>query len=154
MRPFATKNTMQLLLLFTSMSFFESVIGSQNIKLSDQQQECIYAANGLCLPVGYNNFRKPKEYQDVNVSIRIAQFSEVDEKHGTLDFSAWLTLTWDDDRLILMDENKTLPYYDLQQDWRQKLWLPDMYVVGLEEIKKPGLIRSDEICKELRIFFS
>ena len=134
-------------LLLGTCIYFWSLARSKDIGECEQLQGCIYAANGLCLPVGYNNFRKPNEYQDVDVMIRIAQISEVADKHATVDLLAWLTLTWEDNRLIVIDENKTLTYYDLKEEWLRNLWLPDVYVVGLKEVRNPGLLRSDQICK-------
>ena len=137
--------------LFLTFGYFLSVAWSKEIGQSEQPSRCIYAANGLCLPMGYNNLRKPNEYQDVNVMIRVAQISEVSDKHATVDLLTWLTFTWEDNRLIIMDENKILSYYDLQHDWLQNLWLPDVYVVGLKEVNNPGLIQSDQICKLQRM---
>ena len=140
--------TMKLNLHFClTFEYFLSVAWSKEIGQSEQPSRCVYAANGLCLPRGYNNLRKPNEHQDVDVMIRVAQISEVSDKHATVDLLTWLTLTWEDNRLILIDENETLPFYDLQYEWLHKLWLPDVYVVGLKEVNNPGLLESDHICE-------
>ena len=105
--------------------------------------------------MGYNKFEDPQDLMLVNISLKIQQISKVDDFYSTVDFVAFLTLTWEDSRLIIAkdksdsaNDNDTLSNqingtvydefgsFDLPQDWIEKLWIPDFYLVGLKEIKK------------------
>ena len=51
--------------------------------------------------MGYNKFEDPQDLMLVNISLKIQQISKVDDFHSTVDFVAFLTLTWEDSRLII-----------------------------------------------------
>ena len=142
-----------LLLPFT---FFSGTLGEEN---------CLHSSNGICLPMGYNKFEDPQDLMLVNISLKIQQISKVDDFHSTVDFVAFLTLTWEDSRLIITkdksdsaNDNDTLSniingtvsdeygIFDLPQDWIYKLWLPDFYLGGLKEIKLVNFLKS-YVCK-------
>ena len=90
--------------------------------------------------------------------------SKVDDFHSTVDFVAFLTMTWEDSGLIISEDNNKEPVnhtlgdqisgtnyeedgiFDLPQDWIDKLWLPDFYLAGLKEIKLVNFLKS-YVCK-------
>ena len=129
------------------------------------EKNCLHSSNGICLPMGYNKFEDPQDLMLVNISLKIQQISKVDDFHSTVDFVAFLTLTWEDSRLIITkdksdgaNDNDTFSnqingtvydefgIFDLPQDWIEKLWIPDFYLVGLKEIKLVSFLKY-HICK-------
>ena len=56
----------------------------------------------LC--VDYSRMDRPSVPVSVNANIRIGQISEVNDNSDTVDFLAWMTLFWNDNRLIMKDK--------------------------------------------------
>ena len=143
----------QTVSLLLSITFFVGILGVQN---------CLYSSNGVCLPMDYNKFKDPKDFMLVNISLKIQQISKVDDFHSTVEFMAFLTLTWEDSRLIIAKDNNGATVNDtfrkkgtdfnevgkfyLPEDWIEKLWIPDFDIVGLKEFKLVKFLKS-YICK-------
>ena len=105
----------------------------------------------------YNKFKDPKDFMMVNISLKIQQISKVDDFHSTVEFIAFLTLTWEDSRLTMAKDNNVATVNDtlringtdfevgqfsLPQDWIEKLWIPDFYIVGLKEFILVKFLKS------------
>ena len=138
-------------ILLLPLTFFARAMGEQN---------CLDSSNGICLPIDYNKFKDPQDFMLINISLTIEQISKVDDFHSTVDFVAFLTMAWEDSGLIISEDNNKEPVnhtlgdqisgtnyeedgiFDLPQDWIDKLWLPDFYLVGLKEIKLVNFLKS------------
>ena len=82
-------------ILLLPLTFFARALGAQN---------CSDSSNGICLPIDYNRFKDPQDFMLVNISLTIEQISKVDDFHSTVDFVAFLTMTWEDSRLIISED--------------------------------------------------
>ena len=131
-------------------AFFGTVVGSfQNIS-----QDCSVLSNGICLPQSYNKLKEPQDFLEVRVKVQVEQISEIDDYLATVDLFAWLTLSWPENRLIITNQSDELPsgdhdhpdYFHLEKQWLDRLWLPDIYIMSLKELRRSIFLQS-HLCK-------
>ena len=125
--------------------FLIAVTANSGAKLNNMKheftKECAFETEGLCLPIDYSRMNRPSVPVSVNANIRIGQISEVNDNSDTVDFLAWVTLFWNDNRLIMKDKTVWRELEDFwfehefSHEWHDRLWLPDLYIVGLKDMK-------------------
>ena len=101
------------------------------------KKECELSTNEICLPKSYDKHTIPSKPTNVGVEIFVAQISEVDDDLSTVDILASLTFTWEDHRLMKLNSTKfdNGTWKKLNHSWKPKLWVPDIHVMGMKDIK-------------------
>ena len=119
------------------LAFSLLIIGPRTVNAIGQ--ECIIEEFGVCLPKSYDKRIIPERPFDVNVDIGIAQITKVDDDLSTVDFLAKFFFGWKESRLIdtnkSLNNSKTQVYWPLNEEWLDKLWLPDVHIIGSQDIK-------------------
>ncbi|XP_049289655.1 glycine receptor subunit alpha-2-like isoform X1 [Anopheles funestus] len=102
----------------------------------------------LCLPartattnyqyqqgIEYDKNVKPGTLTDVSVSLYINRISGVDENKEEISFDVFLQITWEDLRIQPVVANMVGEYVDLTKADRDMIWVPDLYIRQLREMK-------------------
>ena len=139
---------MKPIAIFPCTVFFGTVVGSsQNVS-----QDCSVLSNGICLPHSYNKLKEPQDFLEVKVKVQVEQISEIDDYLATADLFAWLTLSWPENRLMIANQSDQLPsgdhpdYFHLEEEWLYRLWLPDIYIMSLKELRRSKFLQ-EHLCK-------
>ena len=131
------------------LAFITLIRGPITINANDQ--ECIIEEFGVCLPKSYDKRIIPERPFDVNVDIGVAQVTKVDDDLSTVDFLSRFSFYWEENRLIDTNKNinnsKTHVYQPLYEEWLEKLWLPDVHIIGSQDIKLGHQFIQQEIGK-------
>ena len=135
--------------VFPCTVFLGTVMGSSQIV----SQDCSVFSNGICLPQNYNKLKKPQDFLEVKVSIQVEQISEIDDYLATVDLFAWLTLSWPENRLMITNHSdgqfsigNNLDHFHLEEEWLKRLWLPDIYIMSLKELRRSRFLQT-HLCK-------
>ncbi|XP_041770852.1 glycine receptor subunit alpha-1-like isoform X1 [Anopheles merus] len=72
---------------------------------------------------------------DVSVSLYINRISGVDENKEEISFDVFLQITWEDLRIQPVFNNKVGEYVELTKADRDMIWVPDLYIRQLREMK-------------------
>ena len=120
---------------------------SVKTKNSNASGEMNCSKSGVCLPEDYDNHKAPHFPMNVDVTIRVVQITEVNDDSATIELLAWLTFTWVDNRLILMNNreksnNGFLAMRHLHDEWYNRLWFPDFYWYGFKKYSVPNFRES------------
>ncbi|XP_055920251.1 glycine receptor subunit alpha-2-like isoform X2 [Eupeodes corollae] len=110
---------------------------------------------------GYDKNQRPSEYKDtttfVDVGLFINRISAVEEnkelskKFQEISFDVFLQVIWTDLRIRPRETNltRTKNFTELQIEERQKIWVPDLYIRQLKEMK---IIKLFEDISSLRLY--
>ncbi|XP_055387563.1 glycine receptor subunit alpha-2-like isoform X1 [Condylostylus longicornis] len=104
------------------------------------------------LDEGYDKNARPTPDTLTNVSIGlfINRISAVDENKEEISFDVFLQVLWEDKRVKFRNDiNLTKPFTELQNDERHKLWVPDLYIRQLREMR---LLKLFEEISSLRLY--
>lgn len=74
------------------------------------------------------------KFTDVTISLYINRISGVDENKEEISFDAFLQVIWDDGRIKPKPE-MTKHYTELTAEERHTIWVPDLYIRQLREMK-------------------
>ncbi|XP_058829514.1 glycine receptor subunit alpha-2-like isoform X1 [Topomyia yanbarensis] len=109
----------------------------------------IYAATGALtyrLPAGvkvYDKNVKPSSITDISVSLYINRISGVDENKEEISIDVFLQIIWEDLRLAPVEEPEmTKQYVELTPTERNMVWVPDLYIRQLREMKVMTLLEE------------
>ena len=114
---------------------------------SSHNPNCTIVTEGFCIPNGYNKHQQPnpKETTNVQVKFTVEQITSVNDHDFTISLNMFLSLYWRDDRLpyIGTNPNETKPAdIPLSMEWAENIWLPDIYVRKMQDIKKPKILQE------------
>ncbi|XP_053674186.1 glycine receptor subunit alpha-2-like [Anopheles nili] len=87
--------------------------------------------------VEYDKNVKPGTLTDVSVSLYINRISGVDENKEEISFDVFLQITWEELRIqpVLAAGSMVGEYVELTKADRDMLWVPDLYIRQLREMK-------------------
>ena len=85
----------------------------------------------------------PSAPMDVQVSIKLDEITKVDDVLDTVHMVAYINVGWADNRLAksgnkneTIEDNGSIEKVDfVSQEWQDKLWLPDLGISGLQDLK-------------------
>ncbi|XP_055630145.1 glycine receptor subunit alphaZ1-like isoform X2 [Toxorhynchites rutilus septentrionalis] len=91
----------------------------------------------------YDKNVKPGSLTEVAVSLYINRISGVDENREEISIDVFLQVTWEDPRLLPADEpTMTKQYVELTPIERETVWVPDLYIRQLREMKVMALLEE------------
>ena len=135
---------MKPIAIFYCTVFLGTVVeSSQNVS-----QDCSVLSNGICLPQSYNKLKEPQDFLEVKVKVQVEQISEIDDYLATADLFAWLTLSWPENRFMIANQSDQFSngdhsdYFHLEEEWLDKLWLPDIYIMSLKELRRSKFLQA------------
>ncbi|XP_050094626.1 glycine receptor subunit alpha-1-like [Anopheles aquasalis] len=99
--------------------------------------------------VEYDKNVKPGTLTDVSVSLYINRISGVDENKEEISFDVFLQVTWEDLRIQPVMANMVGEYVDLTKADRDMIWVPDLYIRQLREMK---MLNVFEEISSLRLY--
>ena len=117
------------------------VVIIQNDKILAKSQEYLLCTREFCLPKDYEKLKLPSTKDnwpiEVETAFQIIQFTDVDEKNFWVEVITFMTLQWNEPRLIFTgnDKSKLNGTVPLNLDVSEKIWLPDLYVYDLKSVK-------------------
>ncbi|XP_063697831.1 glycine receptor subunit alpha-4-like [Culicoides brevitarsis] len=83
----------------------------------------------------YDKNVRPSPVTEVIISLYINRISAVDENKEEISFDVFLQVIWQDTRIEIANESKHLEYVELTAQERHKIWVPDLYIRQLREMK-------------------
>ena len=102
----------------------------------------------LCIPSNYSKSVRPYLNQPNNILVQLNKLKviKVIDFESTIRLSLELLLQWKDSRIIIseeenLEESKILI---LNKDLLDLLWIPEIYIYDLHNIKKHSLIQASE----------
>ncbi|XP_055532254.1 glycine receptor subunit alpha-2-like isoform X1 [Wyeomyia smithii] len=91
----------------------------------------------------YDKNVKPSSITDISVSLYINRISGVDENKEEISIDAFLQVIWEDTRLVPVEEPEmTKLYVELTPTERNMVWVPDLYIRQLREMKVMTLLEE------------
>ncbi|XP_055312389.1 glycine receptor subunit alpha-2-like [Sitodiplosis mosellana] len=85
---------------------------------------------------GYDKNSRPSTSQtDVTIGLYLNRISAVDENNEEISFDVFLQVIWDDKRIHHRNNTIEQKYIELKLEERHKLWVPDLYIRQLREMK-------------------
>ncbi|XP_055611229.1 glycine receptor subunit alpha-2-like isoform X2 [Uranotaenia lowii] len=91
----------------------------------------------------YDKNVKPASQTDVSVSLYINRISGVDENKEEISIDVFLQVIWEDNRLApVEDSSLTKQYVELTLAERDTVWVPDLYIRQLREMKVMSLLEE------------
>ena len=129
-----------------SSSIILGVSGSNLSTIQDLTQQCRISSSGICLPMSYDKHKIPSKPIKIDVKIAVAHISEVDDELSTIDVLASLAFLWEDKRLLQLNATETpddddVVWHELNLDWEPLLWLPDIHVMGMKQMKISSFLK-------------
>ena len=108
-------------------------------KSGNSTEDCYVSAKyGNCLYTKYDDLDTPSRHMNIQVSILVVQIFEVSDIFGTVDFWGWMTFEWEDNSLVISENLEDNKWYRLNQAWQTSIWMPDIFIGGLRNIKFPA----------------
>lgn len=100
---------------------------------------------------GYDKNQRPNSTTFVDVGLFINRISAVEENKEEISFDVFLQVIWTDLRIRPRETNLTRSknFTELQSEERQKIWMPDLYIRQLKEMK---IIKLFEDISSLRLY--
>ncbi|XP_055859106.1 glycine receptor subunit alpha-2-like [Episyrphus balteatus] len=100
---------------------------------------------------GYDKNQRPNSTTYVDVGLFINRISAVEENKEEISFDVFLQVIWTDRRIRPREANLTRSknFTELQIEERQKMWVPDLYIRQLKEMK---IIKLFEDISSLRLY--
>lgn len=100
---------------------------------------------------GYDKNQRPNATTYVDVGLFINRISAVEENKEEISFDVFLQVIWTDLRIRPRETNllRSKNFTELQIEERQKIWVPDLYIRQLKEMK---IIRLFEDISSLRLY--
>lgn len=100
---------------------------------------------------GYDKNQRPNSTTYVDVGLFINRISAVEENKEEISFDVFLQVIWTDLRIRPRETNllRSKNFTELQIEERQKIWVPDLYIRQLKEMK---IIRLFEDISSLRLY--
>ena len=90
----------------------------------------------ICLPENYDRFEFP--YSDrpveVRVDLDVLQILKVNDQDFTVTFSMYFGVRWEEPRLLI-PLNRSSGYIAIDVSFFENLWVPDIYIYHLKEIR-------------------
>ena len=94
----------------------------------------IICSNSICLPVDYNKMDLPgKRPIQIDTQIHLKEIYEVEEKDHTIHISAFMTFSWQDNRLNFT--SNTVTRADVDKHFIDNIWMPDFYIYEMKEME-------------------
>ncbi|XP_037926157.1 glycine receptor subunit alpha-4-like isoform X2 [Hermetia illucens] len=124
--------TISLLFFLLNMNFTSTMSQQRNSSLDYETDE------------GYEKNQRPTLQTNVSIGLYINRISAVDENKEEISFDVFLQVIWEDRRIRpRIDENRTTTkYVELKIDERHKIWVPDLYIRQLREMKVLSLFEE------------
>ena len=107
-------------------------------------------SSSVCIPSTYNKMDMPnsgqvnKEPFQVGVSMFLLDIYKINYEDFTMDLSVYVKFSWIDNRLEI---NKTLIVdedIEIDVDFIEKLWFPDIYIYDLKEMRTRRTLSPEE----------
>ena len=116
-------------------------IVTHNTLTSCQYLKC---SENFCLPLDYDKGDLPPRNKNqplqVAVEFEIIHFSRIQDKEFWMEVVMWLALYWDEPRLKFIGNGKPRKLVSLGLDFYEHIWVPDLYVYSLRNIKMPSML--------------
>ena len=109
-----------------------------NSNLISDNNEC----TSCCLPLNYSKSENPPPKDQllrINSKFVIDDVSDVDDESCAVTLVLIMRLSWRDSRLILANYNKNVSL-EVDYEWAEKLWLPDLFVSNLRTLTHTGYL--------------
>ncbi|CRL03247.1 CLUMA_CG016439, isoform A [Clunio marinus] len=97
----------------------------------------------------YDKNARPSELTEVSISLKINRISSVDENKEEISFDVFLQVVWMDKRIKVPQDLGPKNYSELTMDQRNEIWVPDLYIRQLREMK---ILKVFEEISSLRIY--
>ena len=117
--------------------------GHDHVQMINRTFGCIIRSAEFCLPCNYDMDQKPKDTKTqgaiiVKVKFMVEQITQVNDKKFTLDILTYMSLYWEDPKLLFIGKNssslRTPEDIPLSYAWSDKLWQPDVFVEKMKDL--------------------
>ena len=104
-------------------------------------------SSSVCIPSTYNKMDMPnsdqvnKEPFQVSVSMYLLDIYRINYEDFTMDLNIHVRFTWNDNRL---SNNKTGFNSDVDVDFIENLWVPDIYIYDLKDLRTRRTLTPEE----------
>ena len=137
------KEGMKLVLLCWLLVPPTGVYGGE--ETADSNNLC---SSSVCIPSTYNRMDMPNSNQDVkepfkvSISINLLDIYKINYEDFTMDLNLYVSFSWNDNRLIINDTFDG--DVDVDVSFIKKLWVPDIYIYDLKELRTRHTITPEE----------
>ena len=101
-------------------------------------------SENYCLPLDYDKGDLPPRNKNqplqVAVEFEIIHFSRIQDKEFWMEVVMWLSIYWDEPRLKFIGNEKPNKLVSLGLDFSEHIWVPDLYVYSLRNIKMTSIL--------------
>ena len=118
--------------------------GHDHVQMINSTFGCIIRSAQFCLPCNYDMDQKPQDTKTkgaimVKVKFMVEQITEVNDKKFTVDILTYMSLYWQDPKLVFIGRNssslQTPEDIPLSYAWSDKLWQPDVFVEKMKGVR-------------------
>ena len=103
------------------------------------------AALGMGDGMSGHNCRMAKSQHDrIELVTRpdIDQFTAVDDRNFRVDFVTYMSMLWEEPRIVYTGNSSVPKTVSLGLDMAQHIWLPDIYIYNLKSVKMTSILRE------------
>ena len=100
----------------------------------------------VCIPSDYDSLHLPFTNETNNITISIADFKilNIRDNDGIIKTSFWFNMFWYEPRII-PPTNMTHSSTTLKESFYKRLWLPDIMIWNLEDIKMRHFLNKEKV---------
>ena len=110
------------------------------------KEEHLICSRQFCLPKGYDRIQLPptpnSEPLDVEIEFDIVQFTAVDDRNFRVDFVTYMSMLWEEPRIVYTGNSSVPKTVSLGLDMAQHIWLPDIYIYNLKSVTMTSILRE------------
>ncbi|XP_037044124.1 glycine receptor subunit alpha-4-like isoform X2 [Bradysia coprophila] len=120
------------------------------IKMVSVSTQAVIAST-YTMDEGYDKNERPSALTDVSIGLYLNRISAVNENNEEISIDVFLQVIWEDKRIKHKnDPNTTIPsYIELKTEERHEIWVPDLYIRQLREMK---VLKLFEEISSLRLY--
>ena len=117
-----------------------TALGSTSLNTTD----CQILTDDFCLPANYNLYQRPKWNETLKVQVKfwVEQITKVDDHQFTLSMLMYVSFYWEEPRILYTGRKPKNTPEDkaLTWGWNDKLWMPDIFILHLAQVKQPRIL--------------
>ena len=93
---------------------------------------------------GHNCQMAKREHDRIELVTRpdIDQFTAVDDRNFRVDFVTYMSMLWEEPRIVYTGNASVPKTVSLGLDMAQHIWLPDIYIYNLKSVKMTSILRE------------
>ena len=133
------------------------VYTSSTAEAALENGSCQILTDDFCLPADYNLYQRPKRNETLKVQVKfwVEQITRVDDRQFTLSQLMYVSFYWEEPRILYTgDKTETTPEDKaLNWGWNDKLWMPDIFILHLAQVKQPRILAEFGSTKMFKMKF-